>query len=339
MQIFSRLRAFRARRATTSCFTLLAGRRLAPFALLTTALFCFLLFLTATSDPASASRATNASLLPDEGAIPSEYGEIVYRTNSNSPKMLYIIGISHRNAASRMNTANTVQTQMEIFRIGEWLNRKMALDLLLPEGYFNQRTDYFPQTVSSTGQAPISQPDLLLLQARLADETSFVNAEMLLMEQFNMHASQVEDRKIYNAVRSGLGKLNAGNDERLAAAGWAELHYLQQLRTAVLLQNIPAAIEDKLLTGKIRNHSALFTIGLNHLQDIIRYLEEDTIRIEAPSPAASQFDGYQAELNLVRQGYNITIIIPRTLADDRRLLQMTNLDRYLPAKGRPSMIN
>lgn len=322
MQSFQ-ARTFRAR-------STIAGprpRAVASLLLITSTLLFFLLFLTSTSDPAAASRLANRDQLADNLALPSEYGEIVYRTGSNSPKMLYIIGISHRNASNRINAANTVQTQMEIFRIGEWLNRKMELELLLPEGYFSRRNEYFQPTVSNSGHGPASQLDRVSLQERLADESSFVNAEMLLMEQFNMHASQVEDKNIYNAVRNGLGNLGADGFGRLSpAARWAELQYLQQLRTAVLLQNIPAAIEDKLLNGLIRNRSALFTIGLNHLQDIIRYFEEDTIRIDAPPSDRHQFNSYNAELNLARQGYDVTIIIPRTLADDGKLLQMTNLN-------------
>jgi hypothetical protein len=187
--------------------------------------------------------------------------------------------------------------------------------------------------VSGESNGLFSPPDQIVLQERLADESHFVNAEMLLMEQFNMQASQVEDRKIYNAVRRSLENLSAEGFEPLSpAARWAELQYLQELRTAMLLQNIPAAIEDKVLQGLSRNHSAIFTIGLNHLQDIIRYFEENKIRVEAPSSESNLFASYDAELNLISQGYDVTIIIPRTLADDQKLLQLTNLKQILPTK-------
>jgi hypothetical protein len=293
----------------------------------------FFLLLMVSSSPTAASRLPDQDNLPDNSTIPAEYGETIYRTEGNSPKMLYVVGISHRNPVNRVNAVNTVKTQIEIFRIGAWLNRARDLDILLPEGYFSKNADHAPGAMSRGGNELVSPPDQVVLQKRLSDESHFVNAEMLLMEQFNMHASQVEDRKIYDAVRSSLENLSAdGFESFLPAARWAELQYLQQLRTAMLLQNIPAAIEDKVYRGMSRNHSAIFTIGLNHIQDIIRYFEANRIRIEAPASEDKRFANYDAELNLIRQGYEVTIIIPRTLADDRKLLQMTNLNQVLPIK-------
>lgn len=65
--------------------------------------------------------------------MPAEYGDIIFRINPHSPKQLYIVGISHQDPNSGANNSTTVQTQMEIFRIGEWLKANRRLDLLLPE--------------------------------------------------------------------------------------------------------------------------------------------------------------------------------------------------------------
>lgn len=266
--------------------------------------------------------------------MPAEYGDTIFRINPHSPKQLYIIGISHRDPNSGANNSTTVRTQMEIFRIGEWLKENRHLDLLLPEGYFATG-----KSISSPATSAIHASDQLptvldnaYLQKSLADDSPGVNAEKLLMQHYNLQASQVEDRKIYNAVRSSLGKLKTvgdGSDE--IAENIAELIYLQEVRTAQLLQNIPSVIEYEFLRGAVGNRAALFTIGLNHIKDIFRYIENEGISIEPPS--GIQSESLTSNLNLLQRGYGITIIIPRTLADDHKLLRMTQIDRILLADG------
>lgn len=307
------------------------------------AALALLLFCLFNPYPAVVSSAADQDIiLPDYPVMPSKYGEIIYRINEKSPKQLYIIGISHRDPGNGVNDGNTVQTQAEIFRIGEWLNRNLNLELLLPEGYFVEKKDYSPALTpmeEAGDDLPVSLLNNVLLLEKLADETRFVNAEMLLMEQFNMPASQVEDRKIYNAVYQCLGELREKRFERLPPAEMiVELEYLQDIRTAALLQKIPEVIEDELQNRTIRNPSALFTIGLNHIQDILHYLEKNKILIDALPHDLNHLQNYRdAELNLLTSGYGVTIIIPRTLADNRGLLQMTNLDRILLADGGESV--
>lgn len=272
--------------------------------------------------------------------MPAEYGDAIFRINPHSPKQLYIIGINHRDPNSGANNSTTVRTQMEIFRIGEWLKENKRLDLLLPEGYFAAG-----QTISSPAPSAVRASnqvrpvlDNAYLQESLATDSPGVNAEKLLMQHYNLPAFQVEDRRIYNAVRSSLGKLKTGGDGADEIAGKrAELIYLQEVRTAQLLQNIPGVIEHESLRGAVGNRSALFTIGLNHIKDIFRYIENEEINIESPSGVQS--DNLAADLNLLQRGYGITIIIPRTLADDHKLLRMTNIDRILLADGEHSRRN
>lgn len=307
--------------------------------LYTTAAAAILFFLTCLNITLLAAAGTLSSEndSPAYSSIPSEYGETIFWINKKSVKQLYIIGISHREAENRTNNANTVQTQTEIFRIGEWLNKNRDLNLLLPEGYFCASGNAFTslsgaeQNVVSSLPAPGPSNDLLY--NKLADETYFVNAEMLLMEYFNMHVSQIEEENIYNGVLNSLGKLRtAGFDGLAFRQNIDELLYLQQKRTAIQLQKIPGLIEAEFLHGTIRNRFAMFTIGLNHIQDIIRYLEKNMIQIHAP-PSGNNLESYNAELDLLNKGYGVAIIIPRTLADNRRLLQKMNLDRILLAEN------
>jgi hypothetical protein len=273
--------------------------------------------------------------------MPLEYGEVIYRINAQSPKQLYIIGISHKDPDSGENDSTTVQTQMEIFRIGEWLKKEMHLNLLLPEGYFSDKHKD-PSLKASIAQ-PIRAfhpvyPDNGLIQKKLAAHKPYMNAEMLLMEYHSFHASQVEDRNTYDAVRSSLGKLKTTSAGLSKSAGnMAELLYLQEVRTAQLLQNIPDVIEDEFLNGAIGNRTALFTIGLNHIKDIFRYINNDEIHIASPIGSDIQPDVLNTRPNLLKTGYGVTIIIPRTLANNHKLLEMTRIDRIILADGKYSV--
>jgi hypothetical protein len=301
------------------------------FSIIATLLFCVLNFL-----PISASSGDRYEM-SDFFDMPLEYGEVIYRTHGSSPKQLYIIGISHRDSQNGINGSSTIQTQTDIFRIGEWLSRNRKLQLLLPEGYFDGKgnSPVISQSQKYVNNQAPGQLDNVFLQQKFADENRFVNAEMLLMENFNMRVCQVEDRPIYDAVRNSLDNLKEAaiaGDAPLAER-LAELQYLQETRTVKLLQKIPSLIDDAVCDGTVRDRSAMFTIGLNHIKDIVRYFKNDAINIALPSSEQFQPASYKTELNLIKNGYGVTIIIPRTLANDRKLLQMTNLDRIFPADG------
>jgi hypothetical protein len=272
---------------------------------------------------AAAAKPTGNNPVTEPMPLLAEYGEVIYRVNEDSPKQLYIIGISHRNPATGQNNSDTIRTQAEIFRIGEWLNRYKGLELLLPEGYFIKNSRLF----NAASDPHEILYDNVQLHKKLADENHFVNAEMLLMEYFDMRASQVEDRNIYNAVRSSLENLQVDDPDNLSPRQrLAELKFLQELRTAKLLQNIPDVIESELRNGTIQNSFAMFTIGLNHVTHIIRYLDENPFSIDAPEDLANLND-FNAELDLLKKGYGITIILPRTLANNAELLEAMNLNR------------
>lgn len=337
MQLFTHHTLRHAHQCAASAFSTLTAPSQKPL-LGTFLIICILLVL-------STSGIVFASPEQSHGSagyldMPAEYGDAIFRINPHSPNQLYIMGISHRDPNSGANKSNTVRTQMEIFRIGEWLMKNRGLDLLLPEGYFAAG-----KSISSPASSVIEDsdqlhpvPDNVYLQKSLAADSPGVNAEKLLMRHYNLHVSQVEDREIYNAVRSSLGRLKtAGNRSDEIAGNIAELRYLQEVRTAQLLQNIPAVIEYEFLRGAVGKRSALFTIGLNHIKDIFRYIENEKIYIESPS--GIQSDSLTSNLNLLQSGYGITIIIPRTLADDHKLLEMTKIDRILLAEGEHSRQN
>lgn len=268
----------------------------------------------------------------DLPVLPADYGTILYQYNPDSQKQLYIVGISHRDPLDERSCggATVVQTQAEVYRIGEWLHSNENLELLLPEGFFRdgEHRAHEVQLVSGGTAAPL---DTMALVQRLSDESGFVNAEMLLLENDVLSARQVEDRWLYEEVRSGYRKLmhSRGRSGDLVALQ-SELRYLQALRTAAMLQNIPDVIESEFDRGTIRRKTALFTIGLEHISGIIRFLEDSRISIDAPTgrPGVREH-----EMNLVNRSFGVTIILPRTLADDPDVLQRCRLaGRSLPGR-------
>ncbi len=102
--------------------------------------------------------------LSDNPALPPERGEVVYSCNQKSPHQIYIIGMGHRDTLTYANGSDTVKSQIEIYRIGEWLIQKEGLELHLPEGLiFYLCTGksittfvYLPSTLSILIQPPWS---------------------------------------------------------------------------------------------------------------------------------------------------------------------------------------
>jgi hypothetical protein len=260
-------------------------------------------------------------------AIPFEQGEVVYSCNETSPDQVYIIGISHRDTLTRANGSDTLRSQIETFRISEWLIQNMGLELLLPEGFFsgeesaeNNKTD---KITASMRDKKLSF-DTIALEEKLGENSVYINAEMLLMKGYGIKSRQVEDLDLYNAVIEKISLLKEyGTDTYESLFIRSGLDYLQERRTAAMLQKIPDIIEAEHREGRIKNKKAIFTIGISHIPGIIKYLKQN--RIEISSPAFSPYPDYLSGIKVLEEKYGVTIIIPRTLADDRDLLRHTRL--------------
>jgi hypothetical protein len=287
-----------------------------PFFLL--ALFSFL-----SITPSNAQRVSE---------FPAEYGEIIYRFNEKSPNQIFIIGISHRDALTCLNGDNTSRVQAEIYRIGDWLIHNQGLELVLPEGFFKNPLAKIEKKNIHTPErgSRCASIDMEALEKRLSDNKIYVNAEMLLKENHSLRLRQIEDKDLYETVRHHLLKLascrdDSGNYSRLKS----ELAYLQEKRTAVMLQKIPQIVNDEFRQGNIRNKKAIFTVGLLHLHEIITYLTEKRIKIHTPLSVSNGIQGYMAELNLQKENFGVSVIIPRTLASDQKTLEINELERIV----------
>jgi hypothetical protein len=256
--------------------------------------------------------------------LPPEFGQMIYRCNDARPDQLFIIGISHRDTITRLNGLKTARVQAEVYKLAEWLIQQRDLELLLPEGYFRSRP---PEGKSRTAEVQKSTEcppslDLNFLEKKLEDDTSFVNAEMLLLKNYRLRAQQVEDPFYYQEVGTHLRQLAQGTDSCDPHLLRSELDYLQARRTASMIQKIPGIISGDFEAGKIRTKRAIFTIGLSHLPQIMKYLEEKKITIPSPVGSSKPFADFTAEVNLWKENYSVFIILPKTLAEDPKSLKI-----------------
>jgi hypothetical protein len=261
-------------------------------------------------------------------AVPQDYGKVVCRYNEKASNQLYIIGIAHRDSLTRLNGSRTPRIQAEVYKIGEWLIQNQGVELLLPEGYFVTNPKKMPEKKAQSGFLPTTprEGDMEILELRLSDDRRNVNAEMLLRDDFPLLLRQVEDRDLYQAAFENIRLLfeTKGNTEKSYLIR-SELDYHQKKRVGTMLQRIPAIVNDEFRQGHIDNKKALFTVGLSHIADIIRYLEERRITVLSPLFTPLKHEDYIDELNLAKEDFGISIILPRTLINDHQAMERNNL--------------
>jgi hypothetical protein len=261
---------------------------------------------------------------PATQAIPQEYGQVVYQKNGTGDKHIFIIGHSHRSSVTGANGNHTVRSQAEVYRIGEWLIRQEGIELLLPEGYFKRpesgRVQPSTFRLADTGSVVIL--DNQALEEKLADTSVFVNADILLRRNYGIRLQQIEDEAIYHAVNETLRRAIS---REITTGIQPELHFMQELRTAAMLQNIPGVVGNEFLQGNIDQPKAIFTIGMAHISEIIRFFRNERIEVRPPQ-ALTSHQAYADVLSLIEEGYGVTVILPRTLMNDPEALRLARLD-------------
>ncbi len=277
---------------------------------------------------------------PQVGPIPAEYGDLICRFNQKSPNQLFIIGISHRDALTGLNGSRIPRVQAEVYKLGEWLIRNEGVELFLPEGFFASggapRVE--KEGLKKTQESPACPLplDMVTLENQLSDQKAFINAELLLKKNYPLRLKQVEDKDTYMAVNASLRKLVAcDTDSSEFLRVRADLDYLQEKRTAQMLQKIPEVINAEFQEGHIKAKKGVFTIGLSHLPMIIKSLNENKIGVYSSMAAAGKKPSYATSLALHEEKFNVTIFIPRTLADDPQILRMNKLDKFFSSSTLP----
>ena len=264
--------------------------------------------------------------------LPPQYGRMIYQLNEKSPNQLFIIGLSHRDSLTCLNGDNTPKVQAEVYKIGDWLIHNQGLELLLPEGFFKSTSAKIEKKTTSAPGTPNSCAllDIKVLEERLSNNKVYVNAEMLLKETHPLRVRQVEDKELYDAVNNNLIKLiSCSNDSSDYSLLNSKLEYLQEKRTAAMLQKIPKIIDDEFRQGGIKSRKAILTVGMYHLHEIIRYLNENRIMIHAPLDASDETKDYCSELNILKEHFGVSVILPKILADDQKILEINKLDQIV----------
>jgi hypothetical protein len=150
---------------------------------------------------------------------------------------------------------------------------------------------------------------------------------MLLKEAHPIRLRQVEEQDLYwNARECMLRLISSGNCTPGSSALKSRLDYLQQRRTAALLQNAPDVTNEEFKQGYIKRRRAILTIGLSHIPNIIKYLKDKKIIVCAPLFDKGEERDYGADLNLIKENFGATILLPRTLADHQEILEMVGLN-------------
>jgi hypothetical protein len=281
------------------------------------------------------------NLITDPSTVPSRYGEIIYKYNEKSPQQLFIVGVAHRDSLTRRNGSQTSRVQAETYKIGEWLIQNKGLELLLPEGYFagnGREIENKNLTVAPGKKSDCPAPvDLGTLEEILSDNQSFVNAEMLLRDNYpSLKIRQVEDRALYETARRRITELIDQKNSCDYLLLRSELDYLQERRTAAILQRIPEIVSDESRRGNIRDRKAILTIGMSHIHAMIKYFDDNRISIYAPLSNPNHHEDYVSKLNLLNEDFGISVIIPRTLADDQKILKLNKLEKVIAQARRKS---
>jgi len=282
------------------------------------------------------------SPITDSSTVLSRYGEVIYQHNEKSPRELFIIGMAHRDSLTRQNGSQTSRAQAETYKIGDWLIHNRGLELLLPEGYFagkGREIENKDLTAALEKKADCPVPvDLGTLEEILSDNRTFVNAEMLLRDNHpSLKIRQVEDQGLYETARRRIAELIAQENSCDLLLLRSELDYLQERRTAAILQRIPEIVNDEFRRGNIRDRKALLTVGMSHIQGIIKYIDENRISIYAPLSNSNHHEDYVSKLNLLNEDFGISVILPRTLADDQKILKLTKLEKVIAQARKKSL--
>jgi hypothetical protein len=263
--------------------------------------------------------------------VPVHLGQEIYRINSELPNQIYIVAQSHRGSLSGRSGILTEQIQAEVFRLGEWLILNRQVELLLPEGFFRRSSG---KSIKPAVSSPVTRGvssnlqtlDDQTLVATLADTSRFVNADILLHNYMDIKVQQVEDKGLYLSVRDLLGRLmrcsEAEEDLVLNM-----LDYQQRKRSAIILQNIARILEEEYNNQAISHKNAIVSIGLAHVDEIIDFIEAGRIEIsELPSADENCDCGqYSRSLLSLKEQYGITVILPRTLADQPDILRLAGV--------------
>lgn len=257
-----------------------------------------------------------------EKAFPSHRGRVVFERPGTADQHVYIIGESHRSSQTGENGPDTVAAQTDVYRLSQWLIETQAVGLFLPEGFFEGR----PREPQSTGGGIVPNRrwlDDVTLARRLADTRVFSSAGTLLRESCSVRFRQVEDEHLYLQAL----ELVSSRTGRPSDTEWlADLEQVQRRRSAVMLQNVSPVVQEEYGERRIPNRRVILTVGLAHLEEILRVLSEERIEAAPSTCPPARGPGFEPELAWLDADFGVTVIIPQSLWEDRVALRVARLD-------------
>ncbi len=269
---------------------------------------------------------TSSGEAESAGGLLTDRGRVVFERLGATDRHVYIIGQSHRSAQTGANGPDTVAAQADVYRLGQWLIENQDVELFLPEGFFDARTGALVS--SSRGTRPrVAWMDEVTLERRLSDTSIFTSAAKLLWDSCSIRFRQVEDEDLY--VRS-LDLIASGTDRRSDAEWLADLEHVQERRSAAILQNVVRVVQEEYGEGRIKNRRAVVTVGLAHLNEILRFLREERIEVSSTACPTARCPSYDSELELLEGDFGITVIVPQSLWENRSALRVARLDHLAP---------
>jgi hypothetical protein len=291
----------------------------------------------------TASYATALESIPDSAALTTSggggglpvappAGKVVFHRGGHADKHIYILGQNHRSPLTGGNGDKTLRSQMEIYRIGEWLIRNRQVELLLPEGFFGQsaqkeRTPDLPSATAGGERILHKSIDDAVLGDQLSDSRTFANAATLLKSNYGIQLGQAEDKGLYGVVADSIRQMSS-QEGKIDSELLTRLNCFQERRTAAMLQTIPVVVEREFQAGNIQDKNAIFIIGMAHIAEIIQFLEEESIVL---TPAREEMvRSAPCELALLRENYSVTVILPHSLTGDKEILRLTKLLGKVP---------
>jgi hypothetical protein len=265
----------------------------------------------------------------DDGGLPvaPPVGKVVFHRGGHAEKHIYILGQNHRSPLTGGNGDKTLRAQMDIYRIGEWLIRNRQVELLLPEGFFGQsaqdeKTRDLPSAAAGGGRLRHKSIDDAVLSDELSGSRTFTNAATLLESNYGIQLGQAEDKGLYGVVADSIRQLS-GPEGKIDSELLTRLNCFQERRTAAMLQTIPVVVEREFQAGSIQSKNAIFIIGMAHIAEIIQFLEAESIVL---TPSREELvRSAPCELELLRENYGVTVILPHSLAEDEEVLRLTKL--------------
>lgn len=271
------------------------------------------------------------------------YGRIVFQIRPEAPNQIYIVGQLHEHPFTEEADQETIETQRDIYRVGERLIKERGLELVVLESLYRDtsyedlnealrrfgkilqrgnvlnamKVDNHLERILDTEVEGISSPEgPRLLQASAGYWLASTHKLRVVgAEDAKLHSLALEAAKL--VVRTGRLAAQRVEEARIGKYRLGQVtilnpyDHLNQLRTAYILHNTPLVMEREQAAKHISRQQALVVIGADHIRDCIRFVRNDYLKVLAyPGSIVPPLD---QPLGYAQAGYGVTVIMPRTI--------------------------